>query len=155
MSALPQSVTPSAPGPRTRPRPSGTTKAIPPRLRVVPRRARPARRLATVLALLAASGVFGVVGLSALAAEQAFAARDLSGEISQLEFRYDELTAEVAGLEAPQRVRATAIEQLGMVPASQPAYLVLDTPFLLTSSTDEEPLLATVTDPVKQARGSE
>lgn len=138
--------------PRNRPIP---TTAAPPRLRVVPRQARPARGLTAILAVLGASGVFGVVGLSALAAEQAFAAREFSGEISQLEFRYDELTAEVAGLEAPQRVRATAVEQLGMVPAHQPAYLMLDAAVLLTSSEDDGVLRPSVSDPVKHARGSE
>lgn len=112
-------------------------------VRSVPRRApqpvsRPARRphlrvvgeprhgLRYVVAAVLAGGlgVFGVVGLHALAAEQSFAVRNLEREVADLSRSYDELTAEIAALESPQRVRQVALGQLGMVPAQQPGFLV-------------------------------
>jgi len=92
-----------------------------PQLRVVQRPRRAGRYLLTTL-LVAALGVFAVVSVSALAAQQAFQAREVSAEVSELERRHDELVAQVAGLESPERIRAAA-DELGMVPASDPRYL--------------------------------
>jgi len=75
--------------------------------------------------LLAALGVFGVVALHALASESAYRASELAAEVDDLTVRSEELTAEVAQLESPERVRQGA-QQLGMVPATDPAYLVAD-----------------------------
>jgi cell division protein FtsL len=86
------------------------------------------RRYMALLVVVGAFGVFGVVALNALAAEQAFAARALEQEVAQLEVRYDELTAEVATLESPARVRQVAVDQLGMVPAERPAFVTLAGP---------------------------
>jgi cell division protein FtsL len=96
-----------------------------PRLRVVgpPRRS---RRFVALLVAVAAVGVFGVVSLNALAAEHAFRARALQADVEALAVTYDELTAQVATLASPERVRRVATEQLQMVPAEQPAYLVLE-----------------------------
>ncbi len=74
--------------------------------------------------LLAAAGVFGVVSLHAAATEATFAAADLQTEVNALRQEYDELTAEVAALESPEHVRRVAVDELGMVPASRPDYLV-------------------------------
>jgi cell division protein FtsL len=108
--------------------------STPPRL-VRPRTSRPdlrvvapvryARRYVVMLSLTVALGVFGVVSLGALAAESAFEARTLESEVGDLSRRYDELTAEVASLEAPNRVERIAIEKLGMVPAEDPGVLAL------------------------------
>lgn len=103
-------------------RPTGPDRA---ELRVVPRRRRRGRLLALFVAA-AAAGVFGVVTLNALAAESAFAARELEQQVEELGRRYDELTAEVAGLESPERVREVATSELGMVPAEEPDFLVAD-----------------------------
>jgi len=84
-----------------------------------------ARRYLVVALLLAALGVFGVVALHALASESAFRASELAAEVDELTLRSEELTAEVAQLESPERVRQMA-QQLGMVPATDPAYLVAD-----------------------------
>jgi cell division protein FtsL len=89
---------------------------------------RDARRHVALLLAVAALGVFGVVSLNALAAESAFEAQKLERDVAGLSVRYEELTAEVAALEAPSRVRRIAVEQLGMVPAEQPGYLLVPQP---------------------------
>jgi cell division protein FtsL len=129
-----------------------TTPSERPRLRVVPRRRRTGR-FVVLFAAVAAAGVFGVVSLSALAAEAAFAARALESEIDELALRYDELTAEVAALESPERVRTVATEELGMVRAQDPAFLLVERPASAreTVPTSVEPSLS---DPLKPALGS-
>jgi cell division protein FtsL len=122
-----------------------------PALRVVPRRSHRGRYLAAMV-IVGAVSVFGIVSLSALAAEAAFAARTLESDIEVLAIRYDELAAEVAGLESPERVRTVATDELGMVRADQPAYLVSDRPLdapLATSAVDL--MVGEVSDPLKHA----
>lgn len=113
---------PSGRGSRT---PAAHGAAGRPHLWVVPPIRHPRRYLA-LLFVVAALGVFGVVSLNALAAESAFESRALEHEVAELTVRYDELTAEVATLEAPQRVQQVATRDLGMVPAQQPGFIVLD-----------------------------
>jgi cell division protein FtsB len=113
MSALPSK--PPARAPR---RPPGR-----PRLRVVAEPRHHGRWL-FLLAAIGAAGVFGVVSLNALAAESAFAARTLEREVDALALQYEELTAEVAALEAPDRVRRVAQGDLGMVEPDLPGFLV-------------------------------
>jgi cell division protein FtsL len=112
MSALPRTA------PRRAPRPP-----VRPNLRVVPLPTSAGRYIVLAL-LLVALGVFGVVSLHALATERAFASRNLASEVAELDLRAQELRAEVARLEAPQHVAQVATEQLGMVPATAPGYLV-------------------------------
>lgn len=96
-----------------------------PNLRVVAPR-RHTGRYVVLLVVVALLGITGVVSLSALAAEAAFEARALQAETRELVVRYDELTAEVAALEAPARVRAVAEDELGMVPVTEPAFLLAE-----------------------------
>jgi cell division protein FtsL len=137
-----------------RPAPS-TGPAERPRLRVVPRPRRTGRYLA-LMAVVAAAGIFGVVSLSALAAESAFAARALEAEIDDLALRYDELTAEVAGLESPERVREVATAELGMVRAAEPAFLVVERWQGKEATPAAQPTVAEELsdDPLKQALGT-
>lgn len=131
-------------GPAERPRP---------RLRVVPHRRHRGRYVAAMMAI-GVLFVFGILSFSALAAESAFEARSLEEEIDALAIRYDALTAEVARLESPGRVRAVATEELGMVPADQPAYLVVEGSGP-TQPSDETALpTGGLSDPVKSALGS-
>lgn len=104
------------------PRPSGAGQpARGPQLRVVDE-PRHTRRYMLLLAVVAVLGVTGIVSLNALAAEASFKARELEEEVAELSHRYDDLTAEVAELESPERVRRVATSELGMVPAD-PIYL--------------------------------
>lgn len=142
----------------TRPDPRRADAPARPRLRVVPRQRRTARYVVAMV-VLGAAGIFGIVSLSALAAESAFAARALEAEIDELSLRYDELTAEVAGLESPERVRAVATTELGMVRADQPAFLVVERPVGSATQPAAEPEIEPaasrrVADPVKQALGA-
>lgn len=112
-----------APSTLPRPRPAGHAPRRP-HLRVVPP-IRHARRYVATLSVIAALGVFGVVSLGALAAESAFEAKTLEREVRDLSRRYDELTAEVASLEAPDRVARIAVEELGMIPVEDPGVLMV------------------------------
>ena len=96
-----------------------------PQLRVVGE-PRHGMRYVVFAVLIGGLGVFGVVGLHALAAEQSFEVRNLEREVRDLSLAYDELTAEIAALESPERVRQVAMGQLGMVPAQQPGFLVAE-----------------------------
>lgn len=96
-----------------------------PVLRVV---ARPARRskLLALTALLAVAGAFAVVALHALAAHASLEAEALEREVASLTDEADELAARVAALESPERVRAVAREELGMVPAEDARFVQVD-----------------------------
>lgn len=122
MSAAP--ALPLRPSARPSPRPASPRRARP-QLRVVgpPRHV---RRYAAAMVVSVAVGIFGTVSLNALAAEQSFAVRNLEAEVTDLSLRYEELTAEVAQLESPERIRSVAVVQLGMVPADQPGYLMAE-----------------------------
>ena len=122
MAALPAELTP-APAPRSRPAPQRTPRPRPD-LRVAPPRRRTGRYLLLMLGL-AALGVFGCVALNALAAEQSFAVRELESDVRELTRTVDELTVDVTRLESPARLHHVATDKLGMVPAEQPAYVVL------------------------------
>lgn len=132
------------PAARSGPQPARPARAAQPRLRVVapPRRT---KVLIAAIAWLALAGVFGVVALNAMAAENAFTARTLEAEVRDLAVQYDELTARVAALDAPDRVRAVAVGELGMVPAETPAFLVVDVPARARARSDD------IVDPIKPA----
>jgi cell division protein FtsL len=83
-------------------------------------------RLALVLLVIAAIGVFAVVSVGAKTAEAAVQVRSLSGEVDELKQRYEILTAEVAELESPERIRRYAVDQLGMVEPAERQFLVVD-----------------------------
>src|SRR5918992_5330134 len=126
MSALPklQQAPPRRPAARPTQAPA-RTPAPRPDLRVVPPPQR-TRGFVAILSIMAALGVFGIVTLNALAAEAAFDAQRLERDVAALQVRYDELTSEVTALESPDRVQGIAVAELGLVPASEPGYLIVD-----------------------------
>jgi cell division protein FtsL len=83
-------------------------------------------RLALVLLVIAAIGVFAVVSVGAKTAEAAVQVRSLTGEVDELKQRYEILTAEVAELESPERIRRYAVDELGMVEPAERQFLVVD-----------------------------
>lgn len=125
-----------------------------PSLRVVPEPRHHGRYL-LLLAAFGAAGVFGVVGLNALAAESAFTARTLEQEVHALAIRYEELTAEVAALEAPERVRHVAVHDLGMVEPDLPGFLVAERSLPEDGGWGRASAVSTgrVTDPLKPVLG--
>lgn len=120
MAALPADLAP-LPAPRPAPAPLPDPRR---KLRVAPRPRRSGRYLA-VMVILGALGVFGCVALNALAAEQSFAVRELEAQVNELSRTADELTVDVTRLESPARLHREATRKLGMVPAAQPAFVVL------------------------------
>lgn len=102
-----------------------TERGAAPQLRVLgpPRHT---RRYIIAALVAAAFGIFGIVSLNALAAEAAFEARSLENEVTELSLRHNELTAEVAALSAPGRVRRVAQEELGMVAGAEAGFLFAD-----------------------------
>lgn len=73
-------------------------------------------RLATAVAFLAALfGLFGVVGLHVLLAQGQADVQRLSSQVAEQDEAHRRLRLEVAELEAPAKVVATARERLGMV----------------------------------------
>jgi hypothetical protein len=80
--------------------------------------------LALSTAIVIVAAVFGVVGLTALAADGAVAARSLEIEVAASERRYAELVAAVATKEDPSRIRALALE-MGLVPSPAARHLIL------------------------------
>lgn len=78
--------------------------------------------LATALVIVAA--VFGIVGLTAMAANASVEAGALEREVAAAERTYTELVAAVAAKEDPGRIRERALE-LGLVPSLSARHLVL------------------------------
>ena len=127
-------------GPSARPRPTGRSTSRPtPR----PRRLRVAALVAVVVV-----GVLAIVGIQAQAAEVAFDARALEQEIAELERSHEQLTAEVASLESPERLRRVALDELGMVQPETATYLDLSEEGRLATAEAEPP--RPVLDPVKE-----
>jgi cell division protein FtsL len=97
-----------------------------PRLRLVTPNPRTSR-FALVLLVIAALGVFGVVSVGAMTAEAAIEVRALEQDVDELKHDYELLTAEVAELESPDRIRSIAVDELGMVEPDDPSrHLVVD-----------------------------
>lgn len=110
--------------------------------------ARHSARYIVVIVGLSLLGIIGVVSLSALAAEAAFEARELQAEVTELSLSYDELTAEVAALESPERIRHVAETELGMVEPESATFLLAEAPGVAAPTMEEE-----LTDRVKPVRG--
>lgn len=108
------------PEPSASPRPSGE-RGRRPELRVVGPRRTWGRYLLAMVAVIVL-GTFGLLSLEALAVESSFQAQRLQAEVDGLSMRSDDLTSQVSSLESPEHVRRVA-QELGMVPAREPAYL--------------------------------
>jgi hypothetical protein len=102
--------------------------------------------LATLLVV--AGAVFGAVALNALAASTAVAARELDARVAEAERSYAQLVADVAGLEDPARIRASALE-LGMIPAGAGRTLLLERNLPADGATTPIEVLHGTGDPLK------
>jgi cell division protein FtsL len=122
-----------------------------PRLRLV--RANPrSSRSALVLLVIAAIGVFGVVSVGAKTAEAAIEVRALESDVDELKRDYELLTAEVAELESPDRIRTVAVNSLSMVEPDELTFVVVDGQgrFALHDQTGDGSVDDSFTDKVKQ-----
>ena len=108
-------------------------------------------RFALLLLVLAAVGVFGVVSVGAKTAEAAMQVRSLESDVDQLKRDYELLTAEVAELESPDRIRRVAVDELGMVEADDPKFVEVDGQGRLAlHDRNDGSVDDSFTDPVKQ-----
>ncbi|MFT5224252.1 MAG: hypothetical protein ACI867_002584 [Glaciecola sp.] len=109
------------------PRRESTARAQRPALTIV-RRTQPRHPLLWLIAIIAmlSGSVLGAVSLNALAAADSVAARQLEQDVVVAERRHAMLIAEVAHLDAPERIRQAATQELGMIEAPAPRYVVLD-----------------------------
>lgn len=143
MSALPQT---SSPSPTRGVRDSARRgHRAPPPLRLVP--PRPKASWVGVMVVLIITGVLLVVALQAQAATAAFDARALESEVVELQRRHEQLVAEVAQMQAPDRLRSIAINELGMIPAQDATYVDLRSSVEFANGEADR-----IVDPVKQAR---
>lgn len=111
----------------------------------------PARHpvLLTVASLLVlATAVFGAVTFNALAADEAVRARELDTSLRGAESTYSQLLAEVATLESPARIAATA-EELGMVRVEHPRQLHVQRLLPADGAADAAPAPGARTDRLK------
>lgn len=123
MAALPSELMP-APLPLPERPAAPAPVAVPDRRRAVRRAHRPVRYIVGMVGVAAVT-IFACVALNALAAEQSFAVRELEQQVNELTRTADELTVGVTKLESPARLHRTAVKELGMVRAEQPAFVVL------------------------------
>jgi hypothetical protein len=102
--------------------------------------------LATALVIVAA--VFGIVGITALAANASVEARALELQVAQAERTYAELVAAVAAKEDPGRIRELALE-LGLVPSSAARHLILSRGIEADGSRRSDVDAVVLNDPLK------
>ena len=123
---------PVRPAPARRPRPAPPVKRPParPELRVVTteeiaeaQRARLVRQLVVAGALVAALCLFGVVVFHVLLTQNQFRLDKLQEQSLERQAEYDKLRLQVAELESPDRIVATAQQRLGMVAPPGVTYL--------------------------------
>ncbi|MTV26168.1 hypothetical protein FTX61_12225 [Nitriliruptoraceae bacterium ZYF776] len=114
---------------------------------VTPRRPVPTLVYALLTVLVLAAAVFGTVTLNALAAADAVESRALERQVAEGERVHAQLVADVASLEDPARIRATA-EDLGLVPAVGGRHLVLERVLPADGATTEA-LPGAEADPLK------
>ena len=148
MAALPQELDFEPVAPIAQPARPVAPRVIPNHrdLRVASAPKRRAARYVMLMAAMAALGVFGCVSLNALAAEQAFAVRELEADVAELTRTADELTVEVTRLESPARLHREAVRTLGMVRADQPAFVVLPRGGSTNSKDPSRTMAASATD---------
>ena len=105
-------------------RAGGTPAAV---LRLVPdvRTGAPRAPFITLVVLLLAGGLLGLLALNTVLAQDAFRLHSLNAESKSLADREQELAREVETLRTPRNLAARARE-LGMVPAGTPAFLRLE-----------------------------
>ena len=110
----------AAPAPRSRPAP----RTSPPLhvVRPAPRRRR-ARLVTFLVSLAVVVSLFGLVASHVMLTQGQFRLEGLRSRASAEQARYERLRLQVAELESPSRIVATAQERLGMVPPPSVTYL--------------------------------
>lgn len=104
--------------------------------------------LALTTAVVIVASVFGIVGLTAMAANASVEAGALERQVASAERTYAELVAKVAAKEDPGRIRARALE-LGLVPSTSARHLVLSRGIDADGSRRAEADTVVLNDPLK------
>lgn len=101
--------------------------AVRPGLRLLPggRTGAPRAPFVVLVLLVLGAGLVGLLLLNTNLQQSSFELRDLEQETRLLRDRHAELTRQVAQLAAPEELASRA-DALGMVPAQERQYLVLD-----------------------------
>lgn len=86
-------------------------------------RRRRARVVAVMASIVVAAALFGLVAANVVLTQHQFALETLEEKAAAEQARYERLRLQVAELEAPERIVATAQERLGMVPPATVTYL--------------------------------
>jgi cell division protein FtsB len=120
-----------------------TARLAHPVLRLVPnvRTGAPRAPFITLVVLLLAGGLLGLLALNTVLAQDAFRLHALSAEGKALADREQVLAREVESLRTPRTLAARA-RSLGMVPAGSPAFLRLDDGAVLGAEVPAEPVAA-------------
>lgn len=104
--------------------------------------------LALTTAIVIVAAVFGIVGLTAMAANASVEARALEREVAAAERTYAELVAAVAAKEDPGRIRERALE-LGLVPSLSARHLLLSRGIEADGSRHPDAVAVALNDPLK------
>jgi cell division protein FtsL len=91
-------------------------------------RRRRMRVLAVLMVGVLVSGIFGLVGMNVVIAQEQFRLDRLETRATEQQATYDQLRLEVAELESPQRIVAEAQQRLGMVQPPAISYLTPSSP---------------------------
>lgn len=104
--------------------------------------------LALTTCVVIVAAVFGIVGLTAMAANASVDARALELQVAAAERAYADLIAEVAAKEDPGQIRARALA-LGLVPSTSARHLVLSRGIEADGSRRTDPGAVVLNDPLK------
>jgi cell division protein FtsL len=122
------------PKPGTRQQPSRVLRVVRPGELSAQARKRRARLAATFTLCLIGAGLFATVAFHVVLTQNQFRLERLRDQATEEQARYQRLRLQVAELESPARIVATAQDRLGMVQPTSIAYLAPQAPNTMTST---------------------
>jgi cell division protein FtsL len=125
--------------PHAEPRFRPPLRVVGPKERTSAARARRMRVLAVLMVGVVISGLFGLVGMHVILAQEQFRLDRLETKATVEQATYDQLRLEVAQLESPDRIVADAQQRLGMVQPPAISYLAPSTPAPSSPTTNPQP----------------
>lgn len=105
------------------PAPRATPRTVPPLSVVRPAPRRRARLVTILVSVAVMASLFGLVASHVMLTQGQFRLESLRARAAAEQTRYERLRLQVAELESPARIVATAQERLGMVPPPTVTYL--------------------------------
>jgi cell division protein FtsL len=125
--------------PQQEPRFRPPLRVVGPKERTPAARARRMRALAVLMVGVVIAGLFGLVGMHVILAQEQFRLDRLETKATDEQATYDQLRLEVAQLESPERIVADAQQRLGMVQPPAVSYLAPSTPAPSSPTTNPQP----------------